>query len=187
MWRPLLIVGLLGLAACQREVKPGAEVAPGVVLVDALGAGAGRVEVLRKRIDDKRGEFTVVTGGKTVYGPTDRVIGVVAALPSRERPAWLLLEIDYGAPSCRLWYRVIDLRGDRPLVTEDFGNCWRISAPPVEADGGLRLTFFAERSGASVVDFRYRDGVAAEVPGSTRPVAAAAPVAPPAPGATPRP
>jgi hypothetical protein len=177
----LLVLGLLGLAACQRELKPGAEVSPGVVLIDAVGHGPGRVELLRKRLDDRRGESTVTVAGRIIYGPTDRVIGVVAAVPSRERPAYLLLEVDYGAPACRLWYRVIDLRGDRPLVTEDFGNCWRLSAPPAEDDGALRLQLFAERSGGSVVDFSYRDGVVAEVPGSTRPAGQPTAGAPPAP------
>jgi hypothetical protein len=178
MRHSLLVVGMLGLAACQREIAPGSEVSPGVVLVDAVGRGTSRVELLRKRLDEKRGEFTVVSAGKIIYGPTDRVIGLVAVLPSRERPSYLLMEIDYGAPSCRLWYRVIDLRGDRPLVTEDFGNCWRISGPPVEADGALRVPFFAERSGASVVEFGYRDGAVGEIPGSTRPAAPPASAAP---------
>jgi hypothetical protein len=180
----LLVIGLSGLAACQREAKPGTEVAPGVVLVDAIGRGPGRVEVLRKRIDDRRGEFTVVSAGTMIYGPTDRVIGLVAAVPGREHPSYLLLEIDYGSAACRLWYRVIDVRGDRPLVTEDFGNCWRITGPPTEVNGALRVELFAERSGGSVVDFVYRDGVVGEVPGSTRPVsapAAAPPVQPPRP------
>ena len=159
----------LGLAACQREPAPGSEVSPGVVLVDVAGRGDGRVELLRKRLDDKRGEFVVVTGGRVIYGPTDRVVGLVAAVPSRERPSYLLLEIDYGAPACRLWYRVIDLRGDRPLVTGDFGNCWRITGPPSEADGGLRVQLFAERSGATVVDLAYRDGSVGQVAGSIRP------------------
>ncbi len=180
MRRALLLLGVLLAPACQREAKPGTEVSPGVVLVDAIGHGPARVEVLRKRLDDRHGEFTVVSGGRIIYGPTDRVIGVVAALPDRERPAYLLLEIDYGSAACRLWYRVIDLRGDRPLVTGDFGNCWRVTAPPVETDGGLRIQLFAERSAASVVDFLYRDGAVAEVPGSTRPATSPAPSAKPA-------
>ena len=72
----------------------------------------------------------------------------------------------------------------RPLVTGDFGNCWRITGPPAEADGDLRFQLFAERSGASVVEFSYRDGMVAEVPGSTRPAAppvAATPGQPPKP------
>jgi hypothetical protein len=178
MRRALLIIGLSGLTACQREVKPGAEVSPGVVLVDAIGQGPGRVEVLRKRIDDRRGEFTVVSGARMIYGPTDRVVGVVAAVPSRERPSYLLLEIDYGSAACRLWYRVIDLRGDRPLVTGDFGNCWRITGPPTEVNGALRVLLFAERSGGSVVEFEYRDGAVTEVAGSTRPVASPTVAAP---------
>lgn len=181
MRRALLMVGVSGLLACQREVRPGMELSPGVVIEDVVGQGPGRVELLRKRLDDKRGEFTLTWDGKAIYGPTDRVVGLVAALPSRERPRFLLVEIDYGAPSCRLWYRIVDLRGDRPLVTEDFGNCWRIAGPPTEADGGLRLQLFAERSSGSVVDFAYRDGAVAEVPGSTRPVP------PPAGGAVERP
>jgi hypothetical protein len=175
MRRALLMVGLSGLLACQREVRPGMELSPGVVIEDVIGQGPGRIELLRKRLDDKRGEFTLTWGGKVIYGPTDRVVGVVAALPSRERPSHLLLEIDYGAPSCRLWYRIVDLRGDRPLVTEDFGNCWRLSGPPSEAGGAVLLPLFAERSGATLVDFAYRDGSVAEVPGSTRPAPSPAP------------
>jgi hypothetical protein len=184
MRHALLVIGLSGLAACQREAKPGTEVSPGVALIDAIGQGPGRVEVLRKRIDDRRGEFTVVSGGTMIYGPTDRVIGVVAALPSRERPSYLLLEIDYGSAACRLWYRVIDVRGDKPLVTGDFGNCWRITGPPSEVNGALRIPLFAERSGGSAVEFEYRDGAVTEVAGSTRPVASPAP-APPGPRSRP--
>jgi hypothetical protein len=175
MRRALLIIGLSGAVACQREVRAGMELSPGVVVQEVVGQGAGRVELLRKRLDEKRGEFTLTWGGKVIYGPTDRVVGVVAVLPSRERPSYLLLEIDYGAPSCRLWYRLVDLRGDRPLVTEDFGTCWRLSGTPFEADGALRLPLFAERSGGSLVDFAYRDGAVAEVPGSTRPSASSSP------------
>lgn len=167
----LLVIGLSGLAGCRCDSKPGSEVSPGVVLVDAVGQGPERVEVRRKRLDDKRGQFTVVSGSQLLFGPIDRVIGIVAAVPNRERPSHLVLEIDSGTAACRLWYRVIDLRGDKPLVTGDFGNCWRITGPPAEADGALRFQLFAERSGASVVEFSYRDGMVAEVPGSTRPAA----------------
>jgi hypothetical protein len=174
----LLVIGVVGMTACRGDPTPGAEVSPGVVLVEAVGRGAGRVDLLRKRLDDGRGEYAVVAGGKVIYGPTDRVVGLVATPPGRERSGYHLLEIDYGAPACRLWYRVIDLRGDRPLVSGDFGTCWRISAPPAERDGALRIQLFAERSGGSVVDFAYRDGAVAEVPASARPVAPPAPIAP---------
>jgi hypothetical protein len=168
----LLLAGLvlLGLPACRCGQEPGAAPPaeppyPRETLVEAYGQGPGRVELLHLQPAPRQDAFVVRQGHQVILEAPGRVIGLVAPVPSKEQPRFLLAELNHSGNKCPLWYRVIDLReGVARVSGEDFGTCWRIKGEPAELNGALRIELFADRGGGSTTSFWYKDGEVIKVP-----------------------
>jgi hypothetical protein len=160
---------LLGPWGCKSKEapKPAPVVSPfpRTTVIDTFGQGPGRVELVRFQPSAWDDLFEVRQGGKVVLESPGRVIGLVAAIPSREKPRFLLAELNHSGNKCPLWYRLIDLRGEVATANrDDFGTCWRLKGEPAELDGAVRAEFFSDRSGASVTAFVIKDGVVTKAP-----------------------
>jgi hypothetical protein len=173
---------LLGLTACQRgepaQAAPAAPAYPRTTVIETYGQGAAKLELVRFQASPRDDAFLVRQGDKVILDAPGRVLGIVAAVPSKEQPRFLLAEINHSGNRCPLWYRIIDLRGATPQVTrEDFGTCWRIKGEPTELNGANHVELFGDRSGATLTSFWIKDGEVIKVPTVKGP--AKAPVKPP--------
>jgi hypothetical protein len=162
---------VVGAPACRCGGAPAPAPAPAspawprTTVIDSWGQGTHRIDLVRYQPSPRDDLFQLRHGDAVILDAPGRVIGVVAALPDRAQPRFLLAELDHGGNACPLHYRLVDLRGDLPrLGGEEFGTCWRLRGEPVEVNGAVRVELFADRAGSSSATAWITDGKAVLVP-----------------------
>lgn len=106
--------GILALLAAAVSVTPCAAAAD-----ETVSTRLGTVVVVKEAPLLHR----VTVGGRPVF--TDDVsirVSTVVAVPL-ERPQWILVKRETGGTACPASFRVLDVSGDEPVLSQDFGTC----------------------------------------------------------------